>query len=194
MAIWWGAGKSGWAGQFLNGWQMPGLLRSSGISTVWGNQEQIVHAGWSVSHYNQRNRRRFVLPSMARGLWRDRSSSRSSIIVCATNTISFRILNSWECVPRISKASICHELFEKIVGTALATAAAYHIEFEWAAQGFCRSVFLIDGALLSAVQVGKILIFIAYNYVQAEIYGAVSQWITLMWQFGVNCWNAHTSH
>ena len=127
---------------FMNGWQMPGLLWSGGIPTVWSNQEWIVHASWSVSHYNQRNRIRLVLPLTARCLWSDRSSSRSCIIVCATNIISFRILKLWECVPGIWKASICCEPFSKIVGTTLATAVAFQVEFEWFAQGVCGSVFL----------------------------------------------------
>ena len=140
--IWWCAGKSGWVGRFMNGWQMPGLLWSGGIPTVWSNQEWIVHASWSVSHYNQRNRIRLVLPLTARCLWSDRSSSRSCIIVCATNIISFRILKLWECVPGIWKASICCEPFSKIVGTTLATAVAFQVKFEWFAQGVCGSVFL----------------------------------------------------
>ena len=140
--IWWCAGKSGWVGRFVNGWQMPGLLWSGGIPTVWSNQEWIVHASWSVSHYNQRNRIRLVLPLTARCLWSDRSSSRSCIIVCATNIISFRILKLWECVPGIWKASICCEPFSKIVGATLATAVAFQVEFEWFAQGVCGSVFL----------------------------------------------------
>lgn len=140
--IWWHAGKSGWAGRFMNGWQMPGLLWSGGIPPVWSNQEWIVCASWSVSCYNQRNGRRLVLPSMARCLWSNRSSSRSPIIVCAINIISFRISKSQEHIPVIWKASIGHEPFSKIVGTTLATAVAFWVEFEWDARGVCRSVFL----------------------------------------------------
>ena len=148
MVIWWGAGKSGRVGWFVNGGQAPGLLQRGGISTVWSKQEWIVHAGWSASCYDWRNRRRLVLPSMARCLQRDRSSSRSSIIVCARNIISFRISKSWECVPGISKASICCEPLKKMVGTALATAVVFQVEFEWVAQGVCGSVFLGWGGIV----------------------------------------------
>ena len=57
-------------------------------------------------------------PSIARCLWRDRSSDRSPSR-SPTKIISFRILKSGEHIPGILKASICCEPFEKIVGTTL---------------------------------------------------------------------------
>ena len=118
------------ATEVVHGWGQLGLPWNCSPSTMWGDQEWIISAGWITSGYNLGGRRRLVLPLTTRSLWSDRISSSSPIIICTINIISFRTSKLWECMPGIWNAGICCEPFEKTVGTALSTALALQVVLE----------------------------------------------------------------
>ena len=191
-AIWWGAGWRWQLRWFMNGGQL-GPPRSRSTPTIWGDQEWIIGASWIAGGYNLGGR--LVLPLMTRSLRSDRISSRSPIIICTVNIISFRTQNCESaCLEFEMLASVASHLRRQWVPLLQ---QHWHYEWylsEWPSEEFVGWCSELDGALFFCWTAGKTLVFMGYTMYKQEAQVPVSQLMTSLQQYGAECRNTCTIH